>query len=164
VEKRVTAEASEVKSPSCIMLQLKYRKPRRATMITQPTASGIRDAIAAANEEFVTAVKRGDAASLAALYTENGQVLPPNGDFVTGKGAIQMFWQAVMDMGIKEAKLEIVEVEGHGDTATEISTFTLYGAGGEVLDKGKYIVIWKRESGQWKLHRDIFNSSMPAPG
>jgi ketosteroid isomerase-like protein len=32
------------------------------------------------------------------------------------------------------------------------------------LDKGKYIVIWKQEDGQWKLHRDIFNSSMPPPG
>jgi uncharacterized protein (TIGR02246 family) len=133
-------------------------------MITQPNARGIRNAIAAANEDFMAAVKRGDAAGLAALYTENGQVLPPNGDFVTGKGAIQMFWQAVMDMGIKEAKLEIVEVEGHGDTATEVSTFTLHGEGGQVLDRGKYIVIWKGEGGQWKLHRDIFNSSMPAPG
>ena len=133
-------------------------------MITQPTASEVRDAIAAANENFMDAVKSGDAAGLAVLYTENGQVLPPNGDFVTGKGAIQMFWQAVMDMGIKEAKLEIVEVEAHGDTAIEVSTFTLHGEGGQVLDKGKYIVIWKREGGQLKLHRDIFNSSMPAPG
>ena len=133
-------------------------------MITQPTASEVRTAIAAANESFMAAVKRGDAAGLAALYTEDGQVLPPNGDFVTGKGAIQTFWQAVMDMGIKEAKLEIVEVEGHGDTATEVSTFTLRGEGAQVLDKGKYMIIWKREGGQWKLHRDVFNSSMPAPG
>jgi len=130
----------------------------------QSTATEVRSAIAAANESFMAAFKRGDAAGLAALYTENGQVMPPNGDFVTGKDAIQMFWQAVMDMGIKEAKLEIVEVEGHGDTAIEGSTFTLHGEGGQLLDRGKYIVIWKREEGQWKLHRDIFNSSMPAPG
>jgi ketosteroid isomerase-like protein len=69
-----------------------------------------------------------------------------------------------MDMGIKEAKLEILEVEGLGDTATEISTFTLQGEGGLVLDKGKYMVIWKLEEGQWKMHRDIFNSSLPGPG
>ncbi len=30
------------------------------------------------------------------------------------------------------------------------------------LDAGKFIVVWKQEAGQWKLHRDIFNSSMPA--
>ena len=90
--------------------------------------------------------------------------MPPNADFVTGKKAIQAFWQAVMDMGVKEAKLEIVELESHGDAAIEISTFTLLGEVGQVLDKGKYVVIWKQEDGQWKLHRDIFNSSMPAPG
>ena len=26
---------------------------------------------------------------------------------------------------------------------------------------GKFIVIWKEQGGQWKLHRDIFNSSIP---
>jgi uncharacterized protein (TIGR02246 family) len=128
------------------------------------TSAGIRDAIAAANEKFMAAFNGGDAAGLAALYTEKGQLLPPNSDFVTGQQAIQGFWQALMDMGIKEAKLEIVETEDHGDTATEVSKFTLYGEGGQVLDKGKYIIIWKHEDGQWKLHRDIFNSSMPAPG
>jgi uncharacterized protein (TIGR02246 family) len=112
----------------------------------------------------MAAVKRGDAAGLAALYTENGQVLPPNGDFVTGKQAVQAFWQSVLDMGIKGATLEIVEVEAHGDTATEISTFTLQGEGGLVLDEGKYMILWKLEDGQWKMHRDIFNSSRPGPG
>ena len=132
--------------------------------MAQQASSELRGAIAAANESFMATFKRGDAAGLAALYTENGQVLPPNSDSVTGRQAIQMFWQAVMDMGIKEAKLEIVEVEGHGDTAIEVSIFSLMGEGGQVLDKGKYIVIWKQEDGQWKLHRDIFNSSMPPAG
>ena len=87
-------------------------------MATQGTSTEV---IAAANENFMAAFKRGDAAGMAALYTVNGQVLPPNGDFVTGKDAVQAFWQAIMDMGIKEVKLKIVEVEGHGDTAIEVS-------------------------------------------
>jgi ketosteroid isomerase-like protein len=66
-------------------------------------------------------------------------------------------------MGIASAKIEIVEVEGHGDTAIEVSTFTLHAQGGEELDAGKFIVIWKRVGGEWKLHRDIYNSSVPAP-
>ena len=126
-------------------------------------STDLRDAIAGQNEQFMAAVARGDAAGLAALYTEDGQVLPPNAGFVTGRQAVEGFWQAVMAMGVKEAVLEIAEVEGHGDTAIEISTFKLLGEGEQVLDKGKYIVIWKQEDGQWKLHRDIFNSSMPAP-
>jgi ketosteroid isomerase-like protein len=130
----------------------------------ESTATGVREAIVAANEHFMGLFKRGDAAGLAAQYTAEGQVLPPNGDFVRGPEAVQGFWQAVMDMGIKEARLETAEVEGHGDTAIEVSTFTLLGEGGQVLDRGKYIVIWKQDGGQWKLHRDIFNSSLPPPG
>jgi len=60
-------------------------------------------------------------------------------------------------------KLEIIEVEGHGDTAIEVGKYTLSGEAGQVLDRGKYIIIFKQVDGQWKLHRDIFNSSMPAP-
>jgi uncharacterized protein (TIGR02246 family) len=123
----------------------------------------IHESISAMNDAFMAAFKRADAAGLAALYTEDGQVLPPNADFVTGKQAIQSFWQAIFDMGIKEAKMEILEVEKQGDRVIEVSKFKLLGADGKVLDQGKYIVIWKQVQGQWKLYRDIFNSSMPPP-
>jgi ketosteroid isomerase-like protein len=54
-------------------------------------------------------------------------------------------------------------VEAHGDMAYEVGKLTLKGEDGTVLDSGKYVVIWKRENGQWRLHRDIWNTSMPAP-
>jgi ketosteroid isomerase-like protein len=76
----------------------------------------------------VAAFSNGDAAARAALYAEDGQVLPPNSDFVVGRPPIQAFWQAVIDMGVKGARLDIVEVEGHGHTAIEISKFALVGA------------------------------------
>jgi ketosteroid isomerase-like protein len=69
-----------------------------------------------------------------------------------------------MDMGIKTARLETVETEGHGDTAIEIGKYSLRGEAGKVFDNGKYVVIWKQEGDQWKLHRDIWNSSLPAQG
>ncbi len=125
-------------------------------------STDVRDAIVAADETFMTTFSRGDAAGIAALYTENGQFLPPNSDFVTGKQAIQATFQAFMDMGIKAIKLETIEVEGYGDTASEVGRYTLEGEGGQVLDQGKFIVIWKQEAGHWKLHRDIINTSMPA--
>jgi ketosteroid isomerase-like protein len=124
-------------------------------------SSEIYKAITTVNDNFMAAFKQGDAARLAALYTENAQVLPPNTDLIAGQPAIQGFWQAVMDMGIKEITLNTGEVEKHGDAATEVSRFKLLGQDGQVLDKGKYIVIWKRDHGQWKLHRYISNSSLP---
>jgi uncharacterized protein (TIGR02246 family) len=123
-----------------------------------------RAAIEAADEVFMATFSRGDAAGLAALYTEDGQLMPPNAGFMTGREAVQAFWQAVMDMGIEKAVIDTVEVEDHGDTAIEVSKFKLFGAGDQEVDQGKFIVIWKKVDGQWMLHRDIFNSSNPLPG
>jgi uncharacterized protein (TIGR02246 family) len=121
--------------------------------------SAIHSAIEAANERFMQAFERADAAGLASLYTEDGQLLAPGAEAARGWEAIRAFWQAAMDSGISAAQLEIAEIENHGDTAIEVSRYTLLGAGKEVLDQGKYIVIWKQERGQWKLHRDIFNTN-----
>lgn len=120
----------------------------------------IRTAIRRADDEFEATYARGDAAGMVELYTEDGMLLPTGSDFVQGKPAIQQFWQGVMDMGIDVAKLEIVELEDHGDTAIEVGQYTLSGDG-QVMDRGKYLVTWKREDGQWRLHRDIWNTSVP---
>lgn len=133
-------------------------------MATQGNSSEIQAAIKAAYEVFMAAFSRGDSAALADLYTEKGQLLPTGSDVVTGKEAIQNFWQGAMDMGIKSAKLEMIELEELGDTTIEQGKYTLRGGSGNVLDRGKYIVIWKQQAGQWKLHRDIWNSSLSPQG
>jgi uncharacterized protein (TIGR02246 family) len=118
--------------------------------------------ISSTNRQFEAGFEQGDAGAIAALYTADGQILPPNSEPMTGKEAIQGFWQGVVDMGIKAAKLETAELELHGDKAIEVGTGTLYVEGGQVADTVKYIVIWKKENGEWRLHRDIWNSNMPA--
>ena len=120
------------------------------------------DAIMAANDRFMDAFSNGDTEGVASLYTDEGQILPPGNDVITGKVGVQKFWQALVEMGIKSAKLETLELNEYTDAAVEVGKYTLGGEDGQVLDQGKYIVIWKQEDGQWKLHRDIFNTSIPA--
>ncbi|MBW2463098.1 MAG: DUF4440 domain-containing protein [Deltaproteobacteria bacterium] len=119
--------------------------------------------IAATNLAFETQLGAGSGTGLAALYTANGQLMPPSSDFVTGTEAIAAAWQAVIDSGIAGGDLETLEIEAHGDTATEVGTFQLRDAAGKTVDHGKFIVIWKKDGDSWKLHRDIFNSSMAPP-
>jgi uncharacterized protein (TIGR02246 family) len=131
-------------------------------MSTQTIAIDPRSEIEAGNRRFMEAFGRGDAASVARLYTPSAQLLPAHSDFVDGTTAIQHFWQGAMDMGLKEAVLETLEVEGHGETAHEVGRYTLKTGGGQVADAGKYLVVWKQEGGAWKLHRDIWTTSRPA--
>ena len=132
--------------------------------MAQATSSEIRSALAEANERVMVAFRRGDAAAVAAAYTDDGEVLPPNSDVIAGKQEIQTFWQGAMNIGITGLQLKTVEVEASGNTANEVGRYTLQGAGGQVIDEGKYIVIWKQEAGHWKLRRDIWNTSRPASG
>lgn len=120
----------------------------------------IHSAINALIENFESTFLRGDAADIADLYTDNSMLLPPESDIVKGKRGIEVFWQMAIDMGIKNVKLDFVEIEQHGDTAIEMSKYTLSSADDNLIDQGKGIVIWKYEGGAWKLHRDIWNSSI----
>ncbi|MGI9040549.1 MAG: YybH family protein [Gemmatimonadales bacterium] len=131
-------------------------------MSTQAIAADPRSEIEARNLRFMEAFRRGDAASVAGLYTASARLLPAHSDFVDGTDAIQRFWQGAMDMGLKEAVLETLEVEAHGETAHEVGRYTLKTAGGQVADAGKYLVVWKQEGGAWKLHRDIWTTNRPA--
>ena len=118
-------------------------------------------AIAAANQRFMEMFDQGDAAGMGNSYTPDGQILPPNLGPITGQGPIAEFWGGVMGMGIKTVRLTTVEVEDHGATAVEIGNYSLGGGDGQTLDQGKYLVVWKDVGNGWKLHRDIWNSSMP---
>jgi len=120
-------------------------------------------AIAAVNKAFVEAFKKGDAAGAAAVYTVDAWALPPGSPPVIGRQAIQGIWQGALDGGIKAVELETLELEFQGDAAFEVGQGLLLLANGQVADRAKYIVVWKRENGEWKWHRDIWNTSLPPP-
>ena len=126
------------------------------------TTGTVKDAIATANATFMEIFGHGDAPGIANLYTQDGQLLPPHSDTITGHAGIATFWQGAIDMGIKSAHLSTVELdECGGETAVETGTYEL-GDGTNVMDHGTYLVVWKLDGGTWKLHRDIWNTSVPA--
>lgn len=119
------------------------------------------DEIVAANQPFMEAFGNQDAEAMGAAYTQDAQLLPPNGDFVNGREAVADFWGFLFSLGFDGVILETIEVTGTGSLANEVGLFTLFN-NGQVFDTGKYIVVWKKVQGKWYLHRDIWNSSNPA--
>jgi uncharacterized protein (TIGR02246 family) len=133
-----------------------------ALAIASPLAAAdVRAAIEAANRAFEAAVAKGDARAAAALYTASGQALPAGSDVVSGTEAIEKLWQGVFASGVKGIRLQTLEVESHSDVAHEVGSYELLDASGKTLDRGKYVVIWKKEGGRFKLHRDIWTTSVP---
>jgi uncharacterized protein (TIGR02246 family) len=104
--------------------------------------------------------RRGDGGAVARLYTDDAQLLPTGSDPISGPAAIRDFWESVLAMGVKDVQLETKEVDAQGATAIEMGQYTLFVDGGQLADRGKYIVVWKLVNGEWKLHRDIWNTSL----
>ena len=126
-------------------------------------ANGVRTAIEAANARFSAAAAKGDGAALAALYATGGQVMPAGSDPIRGTDAIRKFWQGALDSGVAAVGLKTIDVFGHGPTATEVGEYELRDKAGNVLDHGKYIVVWRHSDGSWKLLRDMFSTNVPPP-
>ncbi len=124
-------------------------------------ASDIRAAIDQVNRRFAEAFNRGDAAGAAAIYTADAIILPPGRPRVQGRAGIQSFWQAVRDSGVRAVALQTDDLEVAGDMAREIGTgtLTLASEGGEEQTATvKYVVVWKRQGGDWRWHTDIWNT------
>lgn len=123
-------------------------------------ADATRAGIEAANAQFMAAVAKGDAAGLAALYASDGHVMPPGGEAVVGREAIQKYWQGALSSGVAAIALRTVEILGQGSTVSEVGTYELRDKAGKSLDRGKYIVVWRQEGGHWRLLRDMFSTNL----
>jgi uncharacterized protein (TIGR02246 family) len=127
-----------------------------------PSQETVRQAIEVNNDKWEQALGRGDASAIAALYTPNAQLLPANGNVVSGQQAIREYWQGAIAAGFKAVSLTTLEVESFGDTAHEVGKYSVPGEGGAAAATGDYIVVWKRNNDAWKLHRDIWTTNAPA--
>jgi ketosteroid isomerase-like protein len=93
------------------------------------------------------------------VYTRNARILPPGAEMISGRDNIKNFWRgAIESMGVKAVKLQTVEFEALGDAGLEIGRATLEFAlaGAEPVDV-KYVVLWKREDGDWKWDVDMWS-------
>ena len=75
-----------------------------------------------------------------------------------------MFWHGAMDAGVAEAGRGTLEFEVRDDLADEFGRFRMTVRppdGGAAKLAGKYVLIWKREGGGWKMHVAIWNSDRP---
>jgi ketosteroid isomerase-like protein len=120
-------------------------------------------AIRAQDTAWNAAVAAKSDSAVAAIYADNGTLMPPNEKIVTGTAAIRSFFAMLWPMN---ANLVItptaITVASSGDMATDVGTYTF--SAGQVNDTGKYLVHWHKIGNAWKIVDDMWNSDMPMPG
>lgn len=116
----------------------------------------IRDAL----DQFVASMNAGDAALVAALYTEDAIMLPPDGTRIEGRAKVQEVLQSIVDAKTAYSHIDLIDVGVNGDLAWNAGT---YGAqfvaenGEPATEKGTYVAVWRREAdGAWRIQVDTW--------
>ena len=114
--------------------------------------------IEAVNAKWMDLFNKGDFAGIGELYTTDAVAFPPGAAMVRGKAAIGAMWKGLAEQA-GNPRVTTLEVKRLGPaTAREIGTFSLTTKGSSPKEiSGKYLVLWERVRGQWKLAADIWN-------
>ena len=113
-------------------------------------------------QEFAAAFNNRDAAKVASFYAEDGVLMPPNRPMVKGRANIEMDFKKAFAEGITSLQLRPTESAAAGNQAFEAGTLSFAMTNGGAVT-GKYLIVFKREGGIWKIAYDSFNSDQPPP-
>jgi len=107
-----------------------------------------------------------DMAAIAALFTEDGTLIREHLEPVVGHAAIEAHLtrdQAENPSGVAHWATDRVEVTASADLAVEYGTWSETGLGpnGTEQDQGRYVTVYRKVNGAWKVAADISLSTKP---
>lgn len=126
------------------------------------TAGADSAAIHRLSRQFSAAYVRGDAGAMADLYTADAVIFPERSEWITGREAIARYWTLGPGRRVTRHVVTPTRIVIDGEHAYDYGTFEIAGerdgtAWGPF--RGKYVVVWRRDNGTWRMRLDIWNSN-----
>lgn len=131
--------------------------------------SAITAQIDSLNQVFLTAVTAKDSVALANMYADDARLLPSGMARVDGRDGIRSMWGGFLQTPGLDFQFQSTEkiVSEAGDLVVDIGTFHMKWTGAKgkpAEDVGKFVTVFKKVNGEWKIVVDTFNSDKPTPG
>jgi ketosteroid isomerase-like protein len=111
--------------------------------------------IAQAGQRFLRLFALNNAASIAACYTEDAQMLTAGMSPVRGRAAIESVFKFTSGPG-HTLEFQTEDLDVQGAIAIEIGAYVRRDKERSTIDRGRYMVVWKRVGDEWQIHRDMF--------
>lgn len=138
--------------------KMEIEKSASAFDIKQAEASVLQS-----NQNFMKSFKSEDSVAVSNCYSTDAKVLADHSGTVTGRDKILNYISKEMNKGTTDVDLHTTKIWGDSSILAEEGTYKISNRDGGSMDKGKYIVLWKQETGNWKMYRDIRTSDLPLP-
>lgn len=114
-------------------------------------------------EAWLAAVRANDSAKIAEIHAEDGRILVAGSPIISGRPAIAEFWKGLLAATNDTVVFgpTTVDVDDAGTMAFEVGTYSFStGAPGETTEStGKYVVVWRKIDGTWKVSVDSLVAS-----
>jgi ketosteroid isomerase-like protein len=121
----------------------------------------VRQEINNSNQLWGQAFVKGDSVTMVGLYHSEARLYPPNMAMMNNRSDLGRMIAGIPRGTFQRAQITTTDVIGAQDLVVETGTYEMADAS-KVVDRGKYIVVWKQENGRWRIYRDIWNSDMAA--
>jgi ketosteroid isomerase-like protein len=95
------------------------------------------------------------------IFTSDARILPPNADPVIGRPAIEALTALYMTMEIAEFREETTAFYGNHEMLVDEGAYVFVYDKGKT-ERGKYVNIWRKEGGEWKIYSNMWNTNAPA--
>ncbi len=123
-------------------------------------------ALCAADRAWLKACSTKDVAKSVAFFDKQGSMLVPNSPLATGKAIARLFAKgfALRDYKLTwhQNKVGVARSGDLGYTSGKYQLSFTDEQGRTVRDKGKYLMVWKRQpDGAWKVLFDTSSSDLP---
>jgi ketosteroid isomerase-like protein len=123
--------------------------------------------IRAGTASWMQSFNSGNAGAAAALYSNEAVLMPPNASMARGtvaiKEAIAKEIAGAKKNGVTLAQGTLDEINVAGDMAWHSGSYVVKDKAGKQVDAGKFLEVWEKKSGKWRIVRDMWNSDA-APG
>jgi uncharacterized protein (TIGR02246 family) len=119
--------------------------------------------IRAAAEQLREAARQGDAERLTEMYTVDAQLILP-GKTIVGRDAIRAHMKLAIAAGVRDFRNEEQEFFVGDGVVVEAGLVLFYDASGTRRNADRYMTLWKKVDGRWRIHRDMaVPVAAPAP-
>lgn len=119
------------------------------------------EVIMALEREWSERLAAGDVDWIVDLHTADAWQLPPGAEPIIGREALRAAWEEMATTEGLEISWEptLARVSESGDLAYDLGSATIRNPDGSEVP-AKYLVVWVREGGRWKVVADMFSPNV----